>query len=57
MKLYELSIPVEARPYEMYWRNRIASRIEANMHDECRAGTHRCNSCEYYKEIIALIYQ
>ena len=57
MKLYELSIPVEARPYEMYWRNRIASRIEANMHDECRASTHMCNVCEHYKEIIVLIYQ
>jgi len=57
MKLYELAIPPEAREWEMYWRNRIASRIEANMHDECRISTHMCNVCEHYNEIIALIYQ
>lgn len=48
--LHDLAIPAEAREWEMYWRNRIASRIRVHMKNE------QCE-CELYKKIITLVYE
>ena len=55
INLHTQRVPAEAREWEFYWKNRLASKIYSQMHPECLAGTHWCNTCHEYRIIANMI--
>jgi len=57
MNLHELAIPPEARPWESYWKNRISSKLYAQMHNDCLRKGSDCSSCEIIRHMTLLIME
>jgi hypothetical protein len=55
INIHTQRVPSEAREWESYWKNRLASKIYSQMHPECLSGTHSCNACIEYRIIADII--